>query len=61
VFAAAGTATGAGRLLAERVSASLTAGTAMLAFALVLVVVVIVRPGRAAGGARGHVGEAGRA
>jgi hypothetical protein len=46
VFAAAGKATDARDLLAERVSASLTAGTAMLALALVIVVVLIVRPGR---------------
>lgn len=48
VFATAGTATGARDLLARRVSTSLTAGTAMLAVALMLVVMPIARPGRTA-------------
>jgi EmrB/QacA subfamily drug resistance transporter len=47
IFATAGTATDARDLLAQRVSTSLTAATVMLALALVLVVVLIVRPGTA--------------
>jgi sugar phosphate permease len=49
VFAAAGSVTLDGRdLLAHRIATSLTAGTAMLALALVAVVMLIVRPRRAA-------------
>jgi predicted MFS family arabinose efflux permease len=45
VFAAAGSTTLGGRaLFAHRVGASLTAGTAMLALALVVVITLIVRP-----------------
>jgi predicted MFS family arabinose efflux permease len=45
VFAAAGSGTlGATALFAHRISAALTAGTAMLALALVLVLTLIVRP-----------------
>ena len=48
VFAAAGSAAlGPQDLLAQRVAASLTVGTGMLALALVLVVTLIVRPRRA--------------
>ena len=50
IFATAGaTALTGHALLAHRVSVALTAGSVMLAFALVLVVVLIVRPQRAAG------------
>jgi MFS family permease len=46
VFAAAGSATlAAPELLAVRVAASLTAGTVMLGLALVIVIMLIVRPG----------------
>ena len=56
VFAAAGSDTLNPRdLLAHRVGTSLTAGTAMLALALVLVVVLIVRPGKAAEVRKAHV------
>ena len=49
VFAAAGSATLDDRkLLAHRIATSLTAGTAMLAMALVVVVMLIVRPRNAA-------------
>jgi hypothetical protein len=48
VFAAAGLgALDAEPLLANRVSAALTAGTAMLGLALVLVVALIARPAKA--------------
>jgi hypothetical protein len=44
IFAAAGSATFSGReLFAHRVATSLAAGTAMLALALVVIVVLIVR------------------
>jgi predicted MFS family arabinose efflux permease len=49
VFAAAGSdLISARELLAHRIAASLTAGAAMLALALVLVFVLIVRPGKSA-------------
>jgi hypothetical protein len=45
VFAAAGTSTLSDRaLFAHRVAASLTAGTAMLTLALIVVITLIVRP-----------------
>lgn len=48
VFAAAGSRGLPGNaLLAHRVSAALTAGSVMLALALVVVVTLVVRPGRA--------------
>jgi sugar phosphate permease len=54
VFAAAdATGLGANGLLAHRVSTALTAGSGMLALALVLVVALIVRPRRGVGVARG--------
>jgi sugar phosphate permease len=47
VFAAAGSSTLDGRdLFAHRIAATLTAGSAMLALALVVVVMLIVRPAR---------------
>jgi sugar phosphate permease len=49
VFAAAGSgAVGAEALLAHRISAALTAGTSMLALALIIVFALIVRPARLA-------------
>jgi hypothetical protein len=45
VFAVAGSgALDTRELLAHRIAASLAAGTAMLSFALVIVIVLIVRP-----------------
>jgi hypothetical protein len=47
VFAVAGSgALDARELLAHRIAASLTAGTAMLACALVIVILLIVRPAK---------------
>jgi EmrB/QacA subfamily drug resistance transporter len=61
VFAAAGSATlDAHHLLAHRVSTALTAGTGMLAVALVLVVALIARPGKAAAGQTGRAAPASR-